>query len=91
MQRAIFVCFSRLGVTAYKFRDCKDSSFSDCSLLPDGFILRSAAFLSLLMSVAPLTHTPTGKVGTGVGGTIRHMETYNIVTYGNTDTKDGGA
>ena len=35
------------------------------ALLPDGFILRLAAFLSLLMSVALLTHTPTGKVGTG--------------------------
>ena len=42
------------------------------------------------MSVALLTHTPTGKVGTGVGGTIRHMETYNIVTYGNTDTPKTG-
>ena len=39
------------------------------------------------MSVALLTHTPYGKVGTGVGGAVRYMETYNIVTYGNTDTQ----
>ena len=29
MQRAIFVRFSRLGVTAYKFRDCKGRTFKD--------------------------------------------------------------
>ena len=37
------------------------------------------------MRVTLLNHTPMGKVNTGVGGAVCHMETYNIVTYGKTD------